>query len=78
MIEGDCTNHSRASIATEFFRLSDASLEEALGEEAEKFSAVEHLELSVSSLIYAMCKAVRWNGSDLYAKGMQLELVEYS
>ena len=77
VIAGNCDNHSRSSIATEFFRLSGSALEDVLGEAAEQFSAVERLELSVPSLIYAGCKAVRWTGSDLYALGMQLEFVAY-
>ena len=45
VIAGNCDNHSRSSIATEFFRLSGPALEDVLGEAAEQFSAVERLEL---------------------------------
>ena len=40
VIAGNCDNHSRSSIATEFFRLPGPALEDVLGEAAEQFSAV--------------------------------------
>ena len=49
VIAGNCDNHSRSSIATEFFRLSGPALEDVLGEAAEQFSAVERAQKETAS-----------------------------
>ena len=49
VIAGNCDNHSRSSIATEFFRLSGPALEDVLGEAAGQFSAVDRAQKETAS-----------------------------
>ena len=77
VVDGNCMNHGRVTVVTAYARRSCATLQENLGEDAEKYSAVQRLELELNSVVYSVCKAIRWTGTAQYAKGRQQQFLAF-
>lgn len=77
VIDLPCLNHGRCSCVAEYRRKSDAELNAALAADAEPISAVLRVDLNLNSVVRVVCKALRWSGADLYAKGFQYEFLSF-